>query len=201
MSYRREEKFHFNSQNTLGILKSLKDFGAEVKHPPRPVCSLYFDSSEMQMFHDSEEGIVPRRKFRLRTYNTEFLNEGKYFSEVKISSVEGRFKISEETSKEVVTDILAKGTIIKGYGQVRPTTFVIYQRQYFLLNNLTITVDTDIVYRGFNSYPGFTTETESVLEIKGAENREFQNFWDNLGVGGSKRFSKYCRAMLALGYS
>jgi hypothetical protein len=201
MSYRREEKFQFNSQNTLSVLKSLRDFGAGIKYPPRPVCSLYFDSSELQMFHDSEEGITPRKKYRLRTYDSKFLNEGKYRSEVKVSSVEGRFKKSEEIPRGAVSDILKNGTTIHGYGQVRPVAFVTYQRQYFILNQFTITVDTDIAYQGFNSYLGFTTDTECVLEIKGTVNKEFQNFWDDLGVGGSRRFSKYCRAILVLGYS
>ena len=44
------------------------------------------------MYLDSEDGCLPRKKIRVRTY-PENKNDSEYFFETKISSVEGRYKI------------------------------------------------------------------------------------------------------------
>ena len=64
MSFRTEEKILSNcSQNNL-----LKNFLSKSKatkiHEDRIISSLYFDNKFFQMFKDSEEGCVPRKKIR-----------------------------------------------------------------------------------------------------------------------------------------
>ena len=40
--------------------------------PSRIINSIYFDTVSLNFFHDSEEGISPRKKVRIRYYNTDF---------------------------------------------------------------------------------------------------------------------------------
>ena len=64
-------------------------------HPLRKVNSCYFDNEMMTLFLDSEEGVLPRKKVRIRWYNN-LLN---FKKETKISSIEGRYKYSENVYK------------------------------------------------------------------------------------------------------
>ena len=52
---------------------------------------IIFDNNEFQMYYDSIEGCLPRKKVRLRNYEDE-----RNFLEIKISSTEGRYKTSNE---------------------------------------------------------------------------------------------------------
>jgi SPX domain protein involved in polyphosphate accumulation len=91
MSFRFELKFALRKEkipelkNYLDKLKIVKNF------PPRLINSIYFDNNKYQSFEDSEEGISPRKKIRLRYYNND---KNLIFFEKKINSYEGRFKES-----------------------------------------------------------------------------------------------------------
>ena len=62
MSFRKEKKFNL-SINELKLLKySLLEKGMKVLYPKRIIKSCYFDNKNLQMFHHSEEGILPRKK-------------------------------------------------------------------------------------------------------------------------------------------
>ena len=41
-------------------------------YPSRIINSIYFDTINLDFFHDSEEGISPRKKVRVRYYNNNF---------------------------------------------------------------------------------------------------------------------------------
>ena len=95
MSFRIEEKILVNENDNFLVKKFLKLNSAKKLYNSRVVKSLYFDNNSFDMFQNSEEGIVPRKKIRIRSY-PKFNN--KFFLEIKISSVEGRFKKSNEIS-------------------------------------------------------------------------------------------------------
>ena len=91
MSFRIEEKILLNSMQNNLLNQFLLDNKSNKIHEDRIITSIYFDNKFFQMFKDSEEGCVPRKKIRLRRYsNIEQINY-----EVKISSVEGRYKTSK----------------------------------------------------------------------------------------------------------
>ena len=48
-----------------------------------PVTSLYFDSYDLQAFHEKEDGLFYRRKIRLRAYEDEFAEASPAFLEIK----------------------------------------------------------------------------------------------------------------------
>ena len=61
------------------------------------------------MFVDSEEGTLPRKKIRIRSYKTADHAEQDSNLEVKISSVEGRYKTSKELDVSESEEFLQQG--------------------------------------------------------------------------------------------
>ena len=69
MSFRLEEKISYKNFNLFEFKKWLFENNAIKLYPPRIINSVYFDNN-FKMYEDSVEGIVPRKKIRVRTYNT-----------------------------------------------------------------------------------------------------------------------------------
>ena len=68
MSFRKEEKLKVHKGQLINVLDWLYKNGATELHKPRVVSSTYFDNDHWSMFKDSEEGSVPRKKIRIRSY-------------------------------------------------------------------------------------------------------------------------------------
>ena len=112
MSFRSETKFRLSYGDHYLLKSNLLSLGMKQLYPNRFINSQYFDTEKLQMFFDSEEGILPRKKVRIRWYHEK--QEKKL--EIKVSSVEGRFKIKKKyesvLNKQYVYDDLY-GKIIK----------------------------------------------------------------------------------------
>ena len=67
MSFRIEEKLLVN-KNQLIEFKEYLFKEAKALHKPRSVKSLYFENNNKDLYNDSIEGLVPRKKIRIRTY-------------------------------------------------------------------------------------------------------------------------------------
>ena len=162
-------------------------------HPLRVVNSTYFDSSSLSLFKDSEEGILPRKKIRLRWYNNNLV----FQKESKISSFEGRFKIVEKTNNlKSEKDINKLFYLDQFYGQLTPYLKVSYQREYFQYQELRITFDQHITYINLKSQKKFKVfDPEAVMEVKAHINIDDQ-YIDNLIPYPISRFSKYARGIL-----
>ena len=70
------------------------------------------------MYSDSIEGLTPRKKIRVRNYPD--TNDEKLYLEVKISSVEGRFKTREILSKNKFNELKTTGILDSQYGLCKP---------------------------------------------------------------------------------
>ena len=92
MSFRKEKKIRLTNSDLSKSLNSLFDLGMSPLYPSRLINSCYFDTQNMDIFSDSEEGVLPRSKIRVRWYGETL----KFNKEIKISSIEGRFKTSTE---------------------------------------------------------------------------------------------------------
>ena len=68
MSFRFEEKCLIDMKNKNFLIKYLKEFNLSRLYPSRKVSSVYFDNFKREMFLHSEEGLVPRKKLRIRRY-------------------------------------------------------------------------------------------------------------------------------------
>ena len=69
MSFRKEIKLKIETSRINDFKNFLFERKFSEQYPQRIVESIYFDNLNFQMFQDSIEGSVPRKKIRLRTYN------------------------------------------------------------------------------------------------------------------------------------
>jgi len=196
MSFRIEEKISINNFNVFEFKKWLFSKGAKTLYPQRIINSIYFDN-KLRMYSDSNEGIVPRKKIRIRTYDTEdfFSSKKSFKKETKITYYNYRFK-------EVEKFILNKQNFLTGihdqfYGQCQPNLNVFYKRNYFFVFNTRFTLDEDIKYKKFKNgkLSNFSIQDKNfVVEIKSNKINNTDYFKDILPLPRS-RFSKYCRGI------
>ena len=193
MSYRKEKKYRLTINEYFLMKEKLYKQGMITLHNSRRINSIYFDNFTYDMFNQSEEGVVPRKKIRVRWYE----NKNIFTLEKKISSIEGRFKISNESSDYVTESDVLKATIFdKDYGALYPTLMVSYDRAYYTLKNMRITFDSDINYKNLKLSPMMNyLDPERVVEIK--TSMEYgDDFIEKLIPYSTMRFSKYSRGLL-----
>ena len=167
-------------------------------YPPRRVVSVYLDNDRLAMFHDSREGVLPRKKFRFRRYEPCCESATGWNLEFKISAVEGRFKTSVPAT--VGPYDLHGGLVDDHYGICHQRVEVSYLRNYFVIDGIRVTVDRDITYRRVVAplQPTPTTrDPDIVIEVKAPHEFSVDKLstlfpWDRT------RFSKYCRAVEAV---
>ena len=196
MSLRIEEKISFNHFNVFEFKKWLFSKGAKILHPTRIINSIYFDN-KLRMYDDSIEGTVPRKKIRIRTYETKnfFLTKNKYQKETKITYYNYRDKVVEDFPFS--PDRIFKGIYDSAYGTCTPNLNVFYKRSYFNVFNTRITLDEEINYRLIknNKISDFAIKDKSfVLEIKSSKIND-TDFLKEIFPLARTRFSKYCRGI------
>ena len=184
MSYRTEEKITINSSRLIEFKDSLFLKGAKTLFPKRKIKSLYLDNFNYQMYRDSIEGSLPRKKIRIRNYNN-----GKYFQEVKISSTEGRFKTSKQIKEEKNSEIKKIGLFDEMYGPCKPVLLVEYEREYFKFKDFRVTIDYEIKYFSYyNKFLGL--EKHPVIELKASAGKSLNELMIDFPYPRT-RFSKY----------
>ena len=162
MSFRFEEKISLNKYNSILFLNFLNSMGLKILHKDRKVNSIYFDNINYSMFNQSEEGVRPRQKIRIRNYN----NLKEFSLEKKISSDEGRYKITKRISDQEYKSSLDHGLLSDVYGVCYPVVIVNYTRSYYSLKNVRITYDFNINYTGFIQKNKSHIENKRVFEVK-----------------------------------
>ena len=187
MSFRIEEKILVNENDNFLVKKFLKLNSAKKLYNSRVVKSLYFDNNSFDMFQNSEEGIVPRRKIRIRSY-PKFNN--RFFLEIKISSVEGRFKKSNEISDAQCLELIKNGIFDKQYGHCKPKIYVKYLREYYIIKNTRITYDKNIEYLNVQQRI-LGKENSRVLELKPNKDKSVDELFLDFPFSRI-RYSKYC---------
>ena len=190
MSFRFEEKTLFHISDYLKLKTFIFNSGGIELYPKRKISSLYFDNHENNMYLDSEDGCLPRKKIRIRTY-TENKNDSEYFSETKISSVEGRYKIVNKINKKNYINLQQKGFFDNIYGMCYPKIRVSYFREYFSLFNQRITLDQDIQYKCYKSNRYMRDKECIILEIK-SNNMINVDLLTDIVPFQRLRISKYC---------
>ena len=193
MTFRLEQKISMTKLNSFLLFKKLNNNGLKEIYKKRIIKSIYFDNVNLSMFIDSEEGIRPRYKIRIREY-PDFSNE--YFLEKKISSEEGRFKTTDKITLSKKNQFEKNGYFSKKYGVCKPNIIVIYQRSYYTLKNVRITFDENIKYQDYKHNNNFFREKNNVFEIKADSNGNIEEI-ENL-IGSKNRFSKYSRGIIFL---
>ncbi|MEC7855295.1 MAG: VTC domain-containing protein [Candidatus Neomarinimicrobiota bacterium] len=198
MSFRKEEKLRINKNQLFNLLDWVDNNGGYKLFDSRIVSSTYFDNDELRMFKDSEEGSVPRKKIRIRSYSRRDHTQENSSLEVKISSVEGRYKT--RTKLFNLKEFLHMGILDKDYGICKPRVRVTYKRSYIKIHNVRLTIDQDIEYiQVSNKKESFfkNLDSEIVIEVK-ANNQVSIGYLSKMFPFERLKFSKYSRAMRSI---
>ena len=196
MTFRIEEKLFIAPQNKELFLTYLKDNNASKLFADRFISSTYFDNENLDMFKHSEEGIVPRKKLRLRSYDEKPHYLTKTLYEIKISSAEGRFKTSSLTKSS--KEYLKYGILDSDYGICLPKLKVTYIRSYYKIKNFRLTVDLDIKYYRMSRIGASYIEKKDnfiATEIKSENVNEYNKILLTFPFLRT-RFSKYSRGVI-----
>jgi len=191
MSFRTEEKLYINSENLIQFKEYLNKKSAKKLHKPRIIKSLYFDNLKLDMYNDSVEGSVPRKKIRIREYPDS--EDQNYYLEVKTSSVEGRFKTRQVISYDKNSTFKKFGYLDSSYGTCLPNFFVSYEREYSIINDVRISIDNKITYTNFLTKKKFE-DSKIIVELKTSINKNLDDLVEMFPFQ-KIRFSKYCLAV------
>ena len=193
MSFRKEDKFRLSYSDMVKIQDHLISLGMKELYPSRVINSCYFDNDSLTLFHESEEGVLPRKKIRIRWYDKVM----SFTKEIKTSSIEGRFKSLKKTPKlKHLDDVLDSQYFDSSYGILKPSLLVSYERQYFSFKLLRITFDRNISYRYLKySSEVITKENETVMEVKTPIDCS-DDYIKSIITQPTERFSKYSRGLL-----
>ena len=191
MSFRIEEKLFIKKEQIPEFKNFIKSKFAKKIYEPRIVNSLYFENSKMQMYDDSIEGLAPRKKIRVRNYPKQ--DKKNHNLEIKFSSVEGRYKTKKKIEINEYEKIKKNGIFDSQYGVCFPKLYVSYLREYYLIKDVRITVDTDINYQLYqNSLK--TNDPNTIIEIKAEIKKNIDELTENFPIQRI-RFSKYCNGI------
>ena len=192
MSFRLEEKLNIDNNNLFIFKKWLYANNAKKIYDRRIISSIYFDNIRMDSYKDSNEGITPRKKIRLRSYNNNFDYKNKGQLEIKISSAEGRYK--SIINKNNIDSILKLGLFDKDYGTCKPKIIVSYYRSYINVFNMRLTLDEKINYQKYGRNLTRLQDNSFIAEIKSDNVKNLNYIYDKFNFTRIK-FSKYCRAI------
>tara|TARA_Y100000389_G_scaffold181219_1_gene196636 strand:+ start:227 stop:820 length:594 start_codon:yes stop_codon:yes gene_type:complete len=163
MSFRKEIKLKIDSSKLIEFKNFLIEKQFDEQFPERLIESIYFDNQNFDMFIDSIEGTIPRKKIRIRSYN----KMNRYFYEEKISSFENRFKTSKLLDDH--QKLLKDGTLDKSYGICKNKLTVSYLRKYYKLNEFRVTIDRCLKFKKFSKNFRLINKYESqdiAVEVK-----------------------------------
>ena len=191
MSFRKEKKYRLSVYEFNTLKNILIKSGMEKLHEPRLINSLYYDTESLEMYSDSEEGVLPRKKLRVRWYNS----KSKTNIETKLSSIEGRFKTTKSLDL-IFQDKFPRQLVDRVYGILKPSLLVTYSREYYIFSNMRITFDSVIIYHNkrIPSFVGYK-DPERVMEIKVGFDIS-DDYINTLIPYPTSRFSKYSRGLL-----
>jgi len=182
---RHELKF---SAARVGIseLETLLSTSLTRAFPNRQVHSVYFDTPGLALLHESEEGLNPRTKYRVRWYDG---LAQQLTIEIKRSESLSRLKSSHQLP--LGTDLPT--CLHTRRGMLVPTALVSYERQYLSCDTGRVTIDTNI---STTALPNGRVRHHhlSVAEFKAPFSKVDINA-DYSRVFSTDRFSKYSLAL------
>ena len=190
MTFRIEDKLLINFTQVFEFRKWISDKGYKKLFPDRKIKSLYFENLNNQMFIDSEEGITPRKKIRIRNYPE--YNNNKYYFEKKISSPEGRFKEKKLIKNDEINILKKFGYFDDTYRSCYPKLFVEYSREYYDAKICRLTLDRNIAYSKVDELNYIKSDPCVAVEIKANIHSNIDKLLNEFPFQ-RVRFSKYCR--------
>ena len=186
-SKRIENKYILDGRSKHRIVNKILNSGYFEIYEQRNIESIYYDNLKLQSFYDSDEGNIPRKKIRIRSYDG-FKSDFNY--EIKEVNANGRFK----SVKKVLS--LPEKCIDDIYKVMYPLVIIRYKRKYFTNNFIRLTLDWEINYQKFKSDKIYKSPN-LVLESKLSDGIKYNEEINNLKVFGLNNvsFSKYKEAV------
>tara|TARA_B100000282_G_scaffold61115_1_gene40948 strand:- start:8275 stop:8907 length:633 start_codon:yes stop_codon:yes gene_type:complete len=186
-SKRIENKYILDGRSKHRIVNKILNSGYFEIYEQRNIESIYYDNLKLQSFYDSDEGNIPRKKIRIRSYDG-FKSDFNY--EIKEVNANGRFK----SVKKVLS--LPEKCIDDIYKVMYPLVIIRYKRKYFTNNFIRLTLDWEINYQKFKSNKIYKSPN-LVLESKLSDGIKYNEEINNLKVFGLNNvsFSKYKEAV------
>lgn len=171
----------------INLNKILSTFHLSHLYPQRMITSIYYDTKNMKYFNDSEEGIIPRRKIRMRSYD----NKVSLNLEVKETMVDYRKKfVFKNIDNNHINYHLKKNLIYDE--KLIPIIKVVYLRKYYQCSFGRVTFDYNLRYYDLN-FGNFSpiVSNKKILELKN-ESVNLKNKFIQKCFLKNIRFSKYC---------
>jgi len=195
MSFRIEEKIVLSNNFFIEIKKFLKSNNYKTLFPNRKIFSIYFDTLNFDMYLDSEEGTLPRKKIRLRSYPLKENLDWKL--ETKINSVEGKYKISKEIKNIDFNNFITRGIFDNQYGSCEPKISISYTREYWSMDSTRITIDYNLKFNSiYKNNFSFEDKNLVIIELKANKNlNKTIDFFNKIIPYQRQRFSKYCEGI------
>lgn len=201
---RNEIKYLLKKNEIDPFLKKVK---IKNLYPSRFVYSIYFDTKDFANFTDSEEGTVPRTKWRVRVYSKILINSYKidnYFQNEFL--IEKKQTFEKHRNKQRIT--IKNSSFEESIKKIRelsnqnlvPNVFVTYNRQYYGLNkDVRITHDKNIKFFKVNkkNLINETTINDIIIEEKKSVSSKDDTIFNIIGDKHSRN-SKYCEAVKAI---
>lgn len=183
---RQEQKFFLNPEERSYFLSY---FNAFMHYPPRRVNSIYFDDSNFNSYKDSEEGTVPRKKYRLRWYGNTMNIPKEAALEIKTTHAKYKtkevFKIKNFKKLDGLFFKITKK-------QLHPVCSISYDRLYYInRDNIRFTYDTNITSNKLGNNKIALQNNIFEIKFNGDDKCEFTSL---LGDANT-RYSKYNEAM------
>ena len=191
MSFRIEEKLSIDNDKIIDFKSFLTNRTVKQIYNRRKIESLYFDNRNYEMYSDSMEGLTPRKKIRVRNYPG--APDKNLYLEIKISSVEGRFKSREIIDNNKFNYLKTNGILDSQYGLCNPCLYVSYVRDYFKINDVRISIDNNINYKLYSENI-YQRDKSSIVEIKTSIRKNLDKLTEDFPFQ-KNRFSKYCNAV------
>ena len=199
MKPRIEQKLLVGPGEYPALLAWLSRSGATVLHPDRVVTSTYFDTPDLLMFRDTAEGISPRKKVRIRCYGSHDAEcSAKHSLEIKLTTEAGRLKRSSGCPDW--RQVFAAGVFDPDYGLCEPAVTVNYQRSYYSVHDVRVTVDRHLRYRGVRSdaiAAQWFDDAGMAVEVKAPAGEDLDRLANDFPIPRT-HFSKYERAIHAV---
>ena len=184
---RIEEKVKLPLSYKNNLLKNLFDLNFKYLHPERVISSIYYDNNRFQIYQDSAEGIVPRKKIRIRE------SFGELHLEHKFKNQNGKYKKHQKVNN------IPNKIIDNIYGVTFPVCKIEYKRLYLTNNKIRITVDSNLKYQNYKNSISNYNVSFFITEFKMHNDLEIsKNFIDSKINFSTIKFSKYDDAIKKL---
>ena len=205
---RQEFKKSFDSKYYSSFKSQISSLGFKNQFQKRTVTSIYFDTFNLDFYQESQEGLSPRKKIRIRWYDGEKLASKLEIKETLSCSrrkfVRSLCKNEMKYLENARTNRVHSVPIIfpEFSTLLYPILQVSYEREYFIGNDpeQRCTLDSRISFKPlllsiFMSNASRKTilskDQNNVLELKTPDKSAKSDFW-TVFKSQNSRYSKYC---------